>query len=216
MGMTRPGVPLELVASLRDQLGLAGAVETGTYQGDSAAALADHFPQVWTIELDEPLWREARLRHASRANVTFLHGASETLLGGVAESAPGSLLYWLDGHWSGAGTAGEGNECPVLEEVKAIDSGPHGAGSVVLIDDARLFQTPPGPPHDREQWPSLMEVTDALRATHERYVTLIEDVIIAVPLGARPVVDDYGIRRQWSPEQSDPTPFRRVRRWLGR
>lgn len=215
MGMIRPGVPLELVTVLRRELGLAGVVETGTYLGDSAAALADHFQQVWTIELDESLWRGASRRHASLANVTFLHGASENLLGGVSEATTGSVLYWLDGHWSGAGTAGEGNECPVLEEIKSIDSGPHSAGSVVLIDDARLFQAPPGPPHDREQWPTLMDVTDTLRATHDRYVTLLEDVIIAVPSSARRVVDDYGMRQQWSPEQVVPSPLDKLRRWLG-
>lgn len=216
MGMTRPGVPLELATRLRDQIGLEGAAETGTYLGDSAASLAEHFGHVWTIELAEPLWEQARRRHETLDNVTFLQGASQDLLSGVADSAPGALLYWLDGHWSGQGTAGEGNECPVLAEIKAIDAGPHGARSVVLIDDARLFQTPPGPPHDRDQWPSLMEVTDALRATHERYVTLLEDVIVAVPVGARRVVEDYGMSQQWSPDQPDPGLVGKARRWLGR
>lgn len=216
MGMTRPGVPVELATRLRDHIGLAGAAETGTYLGDSAALLADHFPQVWTVELAEHLWQEARRRQELGTNITFLHGASEDLLGGVAGSAPGPLLFWLDGHWSGTGTAGEGSECPVLAEVKAIDAGPYGAGSVILVDDARLFQIPPGPPHDRDHWPSLMEVVDALRSTHERYVTLFEDVIIAVPMGARHVVDDYGMSRQWAPKVHHPGLLGKVRQWLGR
>lgn len=63
----------------------------------------------------------------------------------------------------------------------------------MLIDDARLFLAPPPPPHDREQWPSFMQVMDALRARHERYVTVFEDVIVAVPLSARATVEDYGM-----------------------
>jgi hypothetical protein len=208
---------LELAARLRDHLDLSGAVETGTYLGDSAALLARHFAQVWTVELAEPLWQQARRRHGASTNITFLQGASEDVLPDVADSAPGPLLYWLDGHWSGAGTAGEGSECPVLDEIKAIDAAAHGARSVVLIDDARLFQTPPPPPHDQSQWPTLMEVTDALRATHDRYVTLLEDVIVAVPAGARHVVEDYGMNRQWAPEhRPSQGVLGKARSWLKR
>lgn len=197
MGAVRHGVPIELAVQLRDELGLVGAVETGTYLGESTVRLAEHFKHVSTVELGEQLWREAKERHTAVRNVTFLQGASEHVLAGVADAADGPLLYWLDGHWSGGVTAGESNECPLLEEIDAVDASPHGAGSVILIDDARLFLAPPPPPHDRAQWPSLMDVTDKLRATHDRFVTVLEDAIIAVPMSARRVVEDYGMASQW-------------------
>jgi len=47
-------------------------------------------------------------------------------------------LFWLDAHWSGAGTATSDLETPILAELNAVlDGAP--AGSVVLIDDHREF-----------------------------------------------------------------------------
>ena len=61
----------------------------------------------------------------------------------------------------------------------------HAAESVILIDDARLFFAPPDPPHKREQWPTFMDIADQVRQRHQRYVTALEDVIVAVPLHAQ-------------------------------
>jgi hypothetical protein len=54
---------------------------------------------------------------------------------------------------------------------------------------------------DREQWPSIMEVADLLRTRHDRYVTVLEDVVVAVPLSARRVVEDYGMSVSWQPPE---------------
>jgi hypothetical protein len=82
-------------------------------------------------------------------------------------------VFWLDGHWSAGDTAGEGDECPLLEELATI--GPQHA---ILIDDARLFIEPPPPPHDPSQWPTLEQVMAALA---QREVTIREDVVVALP-----------------------------------
>ena len=197
MGAVRSGVPITLALQLRDALGLKAAVETGTFYGNSAAGLADHFEQVWTVELSERLWKEAKARHSARRNIVFLHGGSEDVLPMLDTGSP--ALYWLDGHWSVGETAGEANQCPVLDEIRAIDNTPHGARSAILIDDARLFLAPPEAPLERTQWPTLMEVADLLREKTDRYVTLLEDVIVAVPQETRRLVEDYGMSVAWSP-----------------
>ena len=209
MGAVRSGVPITLALKLRDALGLKAAVETGTFYGSSAAGLADHFEQVWTIELSDRLWEEAKARHSARANIVFLHGGSEDVLPTLDTGGP--ALYWLDGHWSVGETAGESNQCPVLDEIRAIDNSAWAAGSAILIDDARLFLAPPEAPLDRTQWPTLMEVVDLLRASTDRYVTLLEDVIVAVPQETRRLVEDYGMSVAWS-----PPPDTLVRRSIGR
>jgi hypothetical protein len=108
------------------------------------------------------------------------------------------VLYWLDGHWSGGPTAGAGAECPLLDEIAAIAKG-H-PDDCVLIDDARLFAAAPPPPHDPEQWPTLVAVFDALRsARHGAHVTMIGDVVIAVPARAKAAIDRYG-REALSPD----------------
>lgn len=213
MGSISAGVPLDLAVCLRDQLGLETAVETGTYRGDSAALLAEHFGRVWTVELSEPLWRVASERHASVRNIEFVHGPSEEVLGRIAAALAAPALYWLDGHWSGDVTAGEENECPVLAEIDAIDASKTADRSPILIDDARFFAAPPPAPHRREQWPPLMEVFDALRKHEDRYVTVLEDVIIAVPASARRTVEDWGTGRQFE-LQRDPFWHRATRRLI--
>jgi hypothetical protein len=40
-----------------------------------------------------------------------------------------------------------------------------------MIDDARFFLGTPDVGVRREYWPTFMQVADALRATHPRYVT---------------------------------------------
>jgi hypothetical protein len=76
----------------------------------------------------------------------------------------------------------------VLDEIAAINHGD--PASSILVDDARMFLGAPLEPHDPAQWPTLLEVTDALRV-HDRHVTLIEDVLVAVPPSARAAVDTY-------------------------
>lgn len=178
------------------ELGLESAVETGTFRGDSAALLADYFPAVWSIELSPELHRAASARLRDRPHITVLQGSSRDQLKAVCNQLTGPALFWLDGHWSGDGTAGEFDECPVLEEIAVIDGSAHGGQAAILVDDARLFFGPPLPPHRRDQWPAFLEVADQLRATHDRYVTVLEDVVIAVPVSARELVDQYWIDTQ--------------------
>jgi hypothetical protein len=203
MGNIRAGIPAALTSRLRDALGLRYAVETGTYMGSSAAALADLFDRVWTIEWSEELWAQAKSAHRDRP-ITFVHGSSGVVLREVLAEVDGPALLWLDGHWSGGVTAGADDECPVLAEIAAVDASDHGAQSVILIDDARFFLAPPMLPHKREQWPSLMEVADLARAAHDRYVTVVEDVIVAVPLSAQRLVEDYAIEARDTPRKARP------------
>ena len=193
--------PADLVTDLRQQLGLARAIETGTFQGGGARQLAELFSAVLTIELSPEVQRDAATRLADIPAVTSLLGDSRDVLSEVVDpSLP--TLYWLDGHWSGGVTGGEGMECPVLEEIAAIASG-H-PDDCVLIDDARLFVAAPPLPHDPEQWPTLVEVFDALRAARpDAHVTLINDVIIAVPRSAKPAVDSFALKASAAGDEGD-------------
>ena len=187
-------IPLRLAEDFARRLDLKAAVETGTYLGDTAAMLRTIFQEVWTIELSEELHARAQQRHASVAGLHFLLGSSADLLPKLVAEIGQPAVFWLDGHWtdSKAGpTAGEEKQCPVLEEIAAIDAYSGSERSCILIDDARLFLGPPGEPYRREDWPSFLEVTDLLRARFPRYVTVLEDVIIAGPPDSQWVVEDY-------------------------
>jgi hypothetical protein len=188
-------LPRHLAEALARRLDLKVAVETGTYLGDTAALLRQFFSEVWTIELSDDLHGRAQARYRHLAGVHFLQGSSAEILPKVAGEIGQPALFWLDGHWTAdsasGSTAGEEQQCPVMEEIAAIDAYDWSERSCILIDDARLFLGPPAGPYRREDWPPFLEVLTQLRAQWPRFVTVLDDVIIAGPPESRPVVEDY-------------------------
>lgn len=185
-------VDLTLAADLRDALGLVRAVETGTYRGKTARSLATVLPAVITIELSQDLHAAVAADLKDTPAITSLQGDSVERLAEVADPAS-PTLFFLDGHWSGEGTAGEHAECPVIAELAVIGAG--NPDDCVIVDDARMFTSAPAPPHDPAEWPTLMELCDAIREHRpDHFVTLLDDQVIAVPQRARPAIDAYGQR----------------------
>jgi hypothetical protein len=122
-----------LLRSVGRRFGLKVLVETGTYLGDTVAAVRRDFRHVYSIELGHELARAAQSRF-SGANVTILEGDSGRLLSSVVSGLAEPALFWLDGHYSGAVTARGDKDTPVLAELQAILASPV-AGHVLLIDD---------------------------------------------------------------------------------
>jgi len=192
MGSVTFSIPFDLAKALIRAEGLRYAVETGTYLGGSALMLADVLDDVWSVELKPEILAQARERTAHRPNIHLFEGYSPEVLPRILEQVPGPALYWLDGH---GGTFGANDvpshikECPVLDELAAIAEHPHAERSVILIDDARAFFGPLL--HHRPDWPTFMEVANALGPG--RYVTVLDDVVIAVPKDLRPAVDAWWV-----------------------
>lgn len=201
-----PSITSELPAVLRERLGLVRAVETGTFRGDGAARLAAVFDHVVTVELSEQLHAAAVEWLRPLQNVRAVQGHSVERLRDLVD--PAAPTFWfLDGHWSGGHTAGSGDECPVLQELEIIAGG-H-PDDVVVVDDARYFTAAPPPPHDPLQWPTLLQVVDALRSAHpDHHITLLDDQVLAVPARAKSDIDAYGQRMTATPP---PTPLNRAR-----
>jgi hypothetical protein len=195
MGSVTFSIPFDLATALIDAAGLRYGVETGTYLGGSALMLADVLDAVWSVELKPEILEQARARTAGRDNIHLFEGYSPEVLPWILAQVGGPALYWLDGH---GGTFGANDvpahivECPVLDELAAIEQHPHAARSVILIDDARAFFGPMLQ-HRPEDWPTFVEVAAALGPA--RYVTVLDDVIIAVPLDLRPVVDAWWVTK---------------------
>src|SRR5437667_12277639 len=115
-------IDLRLAAELHDELELRRAVETGTFRGETARALASLFDSVVTIELSKSLHKRAASALADLPNVEAIQGHSAEVLGkAVGLDTP--TLYFLDGHWSGGKTEGSSDECPVLSEFRELGSG---------------------------------------------------------------------------------------------
>ena len=134
-----------IVREYADRYGLRTLVETGTYKGGTIDALSGHFQRIYSIELDDALYARARARFAGLSHVTILHGDSAQALPALLGELKDPALFWLDGHYSGPGTAKGRRETPILDEIHAILAHPI-PNHVILVDDARVFGTWPDYP----------------------------------------------------------------------
>jgi hypothetical protein len=183
LGITNFGPPTELVAFLQRTFDITCFFETGTLLGETTAWAAERFPRVITVESAPEYFEVAKARFMGDDRIRTLLGDSRELITQCVAAGLPTTLFWLDAHWSGDVTAGENDECPLLDEIAAIA---HKLDRhFVLIDDARLFLSPPPPPHKADHWPSLCQTVDALRAHHRPHIVVHEDVLVAVPAQAR-------------------------------
>lgn len=149
-------------------------VETGTFRGDMVYAVRGAFDKIVSIELDTCLYDRASKRLARLKNVQLFCGDSAALLGSVLESIREPALFWLDGHYSGPGTARSRQDSPILTEVSSVLS--HAVRDhVVLIDDAREFVGHNG-------YPTLARLKDIAATLNPMMrVTVTDDIIRIVP-----------------------------------
>jgi len=178
---------------LAKEFNVSTFVETGTHKGNTSAWASAHFSRVVTIEGSEHWFERTKPRLDPLGNVSMILGHSREVLPTVAQELSGPAIFWLDAHWSGRQTAGVNEQCPLLGEITAVNQSPH--EHFILIDDARLFLSPPEPPHDVDQWPDIGATVAALQAGPPKYVVVFEDAIIAVPASARTSVQAHCLDR---------------------
>jgi len=203
MGSIRFGAPRELVLWLRDTFHVRTFVETGTNRAETAVWASDEFEKVITVEGFEPLYNEAVKSFGNRGNITFLLGDSRGHVRDLCRSITEPTIFWLDAHWCGEHTFGDSDECPVIEELEALNSS--SVSHFILIDDARLFLAPPPPPHRADHWPDIATVCRVLSERPGKcYAAVYEDVILAVPSSAKLQTIEFlrGSKRRESSAQS--------------
>ena len=223
MGAISFSIPKDLVLSLLNDNKINNFVETGTFKGNSSIWAAAYFDKVYTIEIDETLHKTASSRPDAKSNISFVQGNSKDKMPEIVDQLKGKSLFWLDGHWC-VGAGGKEHECPLEDELLAIAK--LGDNAVVLIDDARCFLGKLPPPHNSEDWPTIEEIFK-LFFTHfpNHNVTIIQDVIVAVPKTMQKTVDNYW-KQNFNTFYSDTTVINRyslfkilkmkIRGWLGK
>ena len=129
--------------------------------------------RICTIELDPSLAERSGHRLARFPNVRLYPGDSARRLPEILSELSEPALFWLDGHYSGPGTARGNGDTPLRAELEAIRS--HGRrGHVVLVDDAREL--------GGGDYPSLAEMAAILRGLDPGYqVSVEEDIVRCVP-----------------------------------
>ena len=170
---------VDLLLGLKRQYNLSAFLETGTSIGETAALAARHFPKVFTVEISPETFTAAQTALCELDNVLSELGSSPAFIREVLRDNPDDrFLFWLDGHWCGGEQLGP--ECPILFELAEI--APVHRNHVVLIDDARLFTSPPLPPHDPYQWPTFDTIKDIFASWEPAPSVRIEhDIIIEEP-----------------------------------
>jgi len=192
MGAVTFSLDRKLVEFVKVVLPLDNLVETGTFKGDSLELFKNDFRSLYSVELSLEYFETAKKRFAGDLNINLKHGNSAKLLKELSLKLKDcSALYFLDAHWCVASnTAGEASQCPLLEEIRALNS--LNSDSLVVIDDARLFLAAPLAPHEISQWPTFDEVIKELHAlsnVHE--IAVVNDVIIYFPKRVRGEIQKY-------------------------
>lgn len=114
-------------------------VETGTFTGKTTDFLRERYSHVYTIEPEIKLYNAA-LKRFSGKNVTLYNDVSENVFPKLLKNLSGNINFWLDGHYSGDGTFKGKKNCPVEDELNAIEANLINFNKVtILIDDVRCF-----------------------------------------------------------------------------
>ncbi len=112
-------------------------VETGTFMGDMILSQLNNFNKIYSIELSEKYWQDAKELFKNEPKVNLLKGDSGKKMHELIKELNEPAIFWLDGHYSGADTARGEKISPIYQELRAIFSST--LSHCLLIDDARLF-----------------------------------------------------------------------------
>ena len=149
--------------TVRDYAGKYGCnvlIETGTYHGGMIEAQIKNFGRIASVELFKDLYDKAVKKFEGFDTVRLYHGDSSKLLGQmIDDNVDGNgPVFWLDGHYSGDGTALGDKETPIIEEIEQIAA--KCRQGVLLVDDARCFR---GEAEEQKDYPSLEELEQTVR-----------------------------------------------------
>ena len=125
-------------------------IETGTYRGVTAARASRMFERVFTIELDPVLAAEARDYLRQFPNVEAITGDALAVLSELlVRDDVQDVVVFLDGHFSGGGTAHGDLAEPAVLEIDVLARHRNKLCGIV-IDDFRCFGKEPGFPTKAE------------------------------------------------------------------
>lgn len=154
----------------QQKFSLTTFIETGTYQGWTVAALLSRFERIYSIELDPLLAENARTKFQSYEHVDIRQGNSANVLPLILKDISVPTLFWLDGHYSGHGTAKAEKDAPIHEELEAIAAHERN-DHVILIDDARLI-------NGTNDYPTIENVLKLLKVINNKYkIRILDDMI---------------------------------------
>lgn len=121
-----------------DKIGYSCFVETGTFMGETIAAMYPYFDIVHTIEIQPQFHINAIDKFKNIPKIKCHYGDSSKVLPNLLNIIDKDTIFWLDGHWSSGNTGKGDKEVPLLEELQSINT-LFKYHAVIIIDDYRLF-----------------------------------------------------------------------------
>ena len=121
-------------------------LETGTFYGQMVSANVGYFSKIISIEIYKPLFVANNNYYSNYKNVDIIYGDSAQMLSEIMPVLlEKSVLFWLDGHYSGHGTGMGALSSPILDEIGIILKYCP-TKFCIIIDDLRLFNNTDGYP----------------------------------------------------------------------
>ena len=121
--------------------------ETGTYSGKTTLAAVPFFEEIYTVELFTPLYNSCKKKFEFESKIHFFNESSPETIARIAPTLRGPVVFWLDAHYSGEGTAlsntnqnDPASVTAIRAELEAINKS-NIQDCVILIDDIRGFGT---------------------------------------------------------------------------
>lgn len=177
MGKVQNGIPRWMALAIRDRFGVQSFVETGLLHGNTALWAEHQFEYIVSVEKCEGYCENFNSEYPE-SKVRVVNGDSGIILNEVLDDIQIPAIIWLDAHFGNDlhyQLEEDESPCPVLGEIEALNG--KDSDFYILIDDAMLFTGEDG-------WPELNEVKRSLD-NGERYIAIIDDVILAVPLKSK-------------------------------
>jgi hypothetical protein len=169
-------VKQSVVKEYAKRFSLGTLVETGTYLGFMVRATKDTFRKIYSIELEETLYRRAVKKFAKFDHVTILQGDSGEVLSRLLATLSEPCLFWLDAHHSSGATfkTGKGTVLtPIVSELEQILSHPMAQDHVILIDDAREFT-------GENDYPTIGGLQELVPRMKPEFIVELQDDIIRI------------------------------------
>jgi hypothetical protein len=141
-------VKLWSILYLADRINARNLVETGAYLGDTIRALRGRFDKILSIEIVPELAYPLQAEFAADKSIEIVIGDSGVEIKRLLPTLDGPSVFWLDAHYSGGPTAGDGY-VPIFEEIEAIAAAGDCAHAII-VDDMKDFLGVDGYPTENQ------------------------------------------------------------------
>lgn len=165
----------KMIKAFAENFQIGVFIETGTFLGDTTAAVKNIFKTIYSIEIEPTLYKNAKKRFKDVGNIHVIKGDSGEQITKILKKLNQPAIFWLDAHYS-AGVTGRGKEdSPMNKELDVIVQ--HITKKkfehVLLLDDARDFWGTNG-------YPSIAEVMYMVIHKLPGYTSEVKDGIMRI------------------------------------